>query len=490
MRHPVPLALALGFAMATHAEGPEITLYSGDYDAVLQSDAQPGGAGFALVRQPLPVELRDGQTRLVLSDLPLALDVGSLQVQGDGLRLRAQRYDFATPGQSALLQRALGRRITVEQSAGSELRRFSGILLAAADGLTLREDDGTLRVLSGFSSFTVAGTIDGLVSRPTLTLDLAGVGSGRHEARLGYATAGLGWRAEYHARLDVDGPACRMEWQAHALVANRSGSDFRDVRLSLVAGQPNRVQDGAPRERMVMMAAPAPPEAKMLMDGGATETSPSSEYHRYTLPPGGDLPHGSIQRLGLMPPASAVPCERRYEAGPSGIGWMPQQPLVDRQFGQWGELPVTTVLAFRNEREAGLGMALPAGRVRVFDGDDLLGEAALGHTAPGRAVRLPLGQAFDLSVARSGEDFQLDRPGRTVTETIEVVLRNGKSAVTTIDLAEPMQRWSDWEILTSTHPMHRRDAASARFRIEVPAGGETKLRYTVRYRWADNITVP
>lgn len=487
MLRTATLAVALGAAMTTQAAGPKITLYSGDYDAVLQSDGQAGGPGFALVQQPLTVPLRDGAAQLTLDTLPLALDAGSVQLRGEGLRVRGQRYDFATPGQSALLQRALGQRISVEQSAGGELRRFSGVLLAAGDGLTLREDSGAVRVLSGFSSFTVEAPLDGLVSRPTLRLDVAGSGDGERAATLDYATAGLGWRAEYHARLALESGRCRMDWQGNALVANRSGSDFRDVRLTLVAGQPNRVQGGAPRGGVVM--AMAAPEAKMLQADAVPEAGDSGEYHSYTLPAGGDLPHGSLQRLSLLAPANGVPCERRYEAG-GAMGWVPPQPLIDRNFGSFGEMPVGTVLAFRNDRAAGLGVALPAGRVRVFDGEALLGEATLGHTAAGRDVRLALGTAFDLTAERRSEAFTLDRDGRTMTETLVVVVRNAKREAATVHLTEALPRWTDWEITASSLPVAKRDAQTAQFAVPVPAGGETELRYTVRYRWAPDVQIP
>jgi len=87
---------------------------------------------------------------------------------------------------------------------------------------------------------------------------------------------------------------------------------------------------------------------------------------------------------------------------------------------------VAATLRFKNDKASGLGIALPAGRVRMFDGKDFLGEAPLGHTAAGQDVALTIGEVFDLKAERKREDFQLDRAGRTMSERISITLRNAK----------------------------------------------------------------
>ena len=59
----------------------------------------------------------------------------------------------------------------------------------------------------------------------------------------------------------------------------------------------------------------------------------------------------------------------------------------------------------------GLGRALPAGRVRVFDGGDFLGESMLAHTPRGVAIHLETGTAFDLTAERRRDGFRSIAPG-------------------------------------------------------------------------------
>jgi len=479
----LPLALAAGIAaMPVDASPQRLTVYNGGFEALSQARG-PSQAGYALVQRP--VRVAGGEW--TVDDLPLAIDPSTASLAGPGVSVRSQRYDFATADQAQLLSRSIGRPIVVEQALGGQLREYRGTLLAAGQGLSLREADGTVRVLSGFTSFTLAEPPAGLVTRPTLRFSLDTGGAPR-DARLAYATAGLAWRAEYRAQLTGRDAACRMRLEGHAMVVNRSGIDFKDVALELVAGEPNRRIDSV-QVSGTMMRAAAPMEAKMMMADAAPEVSASGEQHRYRLPGTGDLPEGSLQRLPLITPAEGVPCERRLVAGPADPGWMPGRPMTHRELGADGDFEVRQRLVFRNERGRGLGLPLPAGRLRAFEGEDFLGEAGLGHSPAGREIDLDLGAAFDVQAHRRTLDFQLDRSRRTMTETVEWTLRNAKAEPARVVLGDRLPRWTDWQLVEGGERFRKQDAQRIEAVAEVPAGGETVLRYTVRYRWAEDITI-
>jgi hypothetical protein len=172
-------------------------------------------------------------------------------------------------------------------------------------------------------------------------------------------------------------------------------------------------------------------------------------------------------------------------------GWRPPYPMIDANFNaESGEQPVIASLQFDNRKAGGLGVPLPAGRVRVFDNGDLLGEATMGHTPANAEVELALGTVFDLTAERTREDFQVDRAGRTMEERVSIVVRNAKPEAATVHVLETLPRWSDWEVISSTVPAAKRDAQSAAFALSVPAGGEAKVTYTVRYRWAPDVQIP
>ena len=478
------LATALAGLTPAHAAPPTLTVYSGDHDAVVRSDAEPGGPGFALYQSGIGFDLKAGENDVRLGGLPAALDASSVRLRPLGeADVRGQRFDFALAGQDALLKRAIGQSITVEQAVGDSRQTHSGVLLAAGNGLTLRLPDGRVKMLSNYASFELAALPEGMVVEPTLAWDIGAARVGRQEFELGYSTAGLAWRAEYQAELSGGTKACRMSLEGAAMVVNRSGADFNGVALTLVAGEPNRVASAGPAmaKDMMMMRAEAAP---------APSPQASGEYHAYRLPGSSSLPQGSVQRLPLVDRAQGVTCERRYETRAEFGDWRPPQPMIDANFNSpSGEQPVVASLRFRNAAQDGLGIPLPAGRVRVFDGGDLLGEANLGHTPANAEVSLALGTVFDLSAERTRESFRVDRAGREMEERISVLVRNAKAEAATVRVVEPLPRWSDWDIVSSTVPAVRKDAQSATFDLAVPAGGEARITYTVRYRWASDVPV-
>jgi hypothetical protein len=324
-----------------------------------------------------------------------------------------------------------------------------------------------------------------MVVEPTLAWNITAGRAGRQEFDLDYATAGLAWRAEYQADLSGGAKACRMDLDGAAMVVNRSGADFNGVALTLVAGAPNRVASAGPemmaKDMLMARASAAPP---------APSAEASGEYHAYRLPGASALPQGSVQRRPLMDRAQGVACERRYETRAEFGDWRPPQPMIDANFNSpAGQQPVIASLRFRNGSQAGLGVPLPAGRVRVFDGGALLGEAVLGHTPANADVSLALGTVFDLTAERTREAFSVDRAGRQMEERISVLVRNAKNEAATVRVVEPLPRWSDWEIISSSVPAVAKDAQSASFDLAVPAGGEARITYTVRYRWAPDVPV-
>lgn len=481
------LALASASAMAAPAAPQRLSIYSGGFEGVSQHAHGASRAGYARVQRSVRVRAGD----IAFDDLPIAIDASTAQLSGDGVRVEGQRYDFAGLDQAQLLQRAVGSTVTVEQASPAGIRAFTGTLVAVGNGLTLREASGQLRVLSSYSGFTLAQAPEGLVTRPTLRFVVDA--SAERDATLDYATSGLAWRADYRADLRGENKGCTLRLQGHAMVANRSGTSFRDVRLSLVAGEPNRRIDRV--QLAGTMARGVAMESSMTAADAAPPPTASGDYHRYTLPGTGDLPDGSLQRLPLLDAAASVPCERRFEARRDDGDWVPDRPMIHRQLGLDGEVPVRTTLAFANDRASGLGQPLPAGRLRAFLDGELLGEADLDHTAAGRRIALDLGSAFDLSTERRTLDFAVDRAGRTITETVEWTLRNGKATPATIVVGDRLPRWSDWQLVeggsnsTNNVGFRKKDAQRIEAAVAVPASGETRLRYTVRYRWASDTTI-
>jgi hypothetical protein len=150
---------------------------------------------------------------------------------------------------------------------------------------------------------------------------------------------------------------------------------------------------------------------------------------------------------------------------------------------------VDVYLEFKNDKQLGLGVPLPAGRLRVSKLDDadgsleFIGEDKIDHTPKDEQVRVKLGSAFDVVGERRQVSFAVDTNAKWMEEEIEVKVRNHKSQPVEIVVKENLHRWSSWKVITKTHDFEKEDARTIHFPVKVAKDGEAVVRYKVRYTW-------
>jgi hypothetical protein len=62
-------------------------------------------------------------------------------------------------------------------------------------------------------------------------------------------------------------------------------------------------------------------------------------------------------------------------------------------------------------------------------------------------------------------------------------VRNRKRSAATVIVREYLYRWSNWKLTAQSHDHVKRDAQTIDFALDIPADGEVKLTYAVRYSW-------
>ncbi len=194
------------------------------------------------------------------------------------------------------------------------------------------------------------------------------------------------------------------------------------------------------------------------------EEQPFFEYHLYTLDRRTTLADRETKQLSLFPSATA-PVKKIYEYN-----------------GQRDAKGVRVILETENRKEQGLGMPLPAGKVRVYKKDpsgnlQFVGEDRINHTPRNEKIRLTVGRAFDV-VGERKEMGQNRISDRVMERTVEVRIRNRKDEKVQVVVQEPM--YGDWTITKSSVPSTRKDENTAEFVLDVPSDQEVVLTYTVR----------
>lgn len=487
------LSLAMTATSAAAADTPDyaLTVYSAAAPGTLSTErlADYGDRlpGYAVVSDRRPLELSRGTGELRFSDVARRIDPTTVSFASltdpAGTRVLEQNYQYDLVSQQKLLQRYLGQPLTVEQQRGDTIERISGTLLSADGGLILAREDGSVVTLSSWSSVQFPVLPGGLISQPTLVWKLDAARGGRHEALVSYQTQGMTWWTDYNITLREDGGDCRMDLAAWVSLVNQSGGSFPNAKLKLVAGDVNR--------------APAAPEPQMLYRTMVAEAAPKAdgfaeselfEYHLYTLGRRTDLPDNSVKQLELFPAVAGAECRRElvFTATPTYYNY--GAAMTDQGFGATQRGEAGAFLEFENRETNRLGIPLPGGRVRVSqasaDGaQEFIGEDLIQHTARNETIRLKLGTAFDISGERRQLSYSYDEKARTITETIEVEVRNGKKTPAEVTVREYLYRWSGWAITGNSQAFDKRDAQTVDFAVKLPAEGKQTVRYTVTYRW-------
>jgi hypothetical protein len=486
-----------GQAASVPAPATALTIYSNAAPGSISADAfrTPGrGAvpGYAVVRQERDLEFNAGRNVVRFSDVAALIDPTT--VFFESLTERAttvleQNYQFDLVSTEKLMQKYLDRAIAVDQVRGSVTESFNGTLLSTQGGLVLRRDDGTVQILPHNAGVRLPALPGGLITRPTLVWDVATPKAGVHRTRVSYQTQGLTWWSDYNVTYaeGSNGNSCKLDVGAWVSIVNQSGASYANSKLKLVAGDVHRTRNDA-------LGAMAPASKAMRAheerEAGFAEKS-FFEYHLYTLGRTTTLPDNSTKQIELFPTARRVGCDKLlvYYGAPSTYpGFLPS-PATDRNYGVASNRKVDVYLQFRNAESNGMGMPLPAGRVRVSKLDpadqtlEFIGEDVIDHTPRNEKVLLKLGSAFDVVGERRQVDFKIDTGRKTMTEEIEVKLRNQKKERVEVLVKENLYRWINWSIASATHAHQKDDARTIVFPVSIAPGGEAVVRYTVQYSW-------
>lgn len=446
MKRVLHLAVCLSVAAAALATAavaaPSVTIYSRDL-------------GF--IREDRTLNLASDRDTVSL-EVPERVDFSSVRLVPEAGRVLRLAYRFDVASGDAALENARGSRVRV---VSEDERTVEGTLVAV-DGawLLVREDDGALHTISRSAINDVRVATSGrLALKPELEAVVEGK-KGRVPARLSYLTGGMSWSAEHTlVRRGESGAS----WSSNVSVTNQTGRTFENANLKLVAGEPSRA--GGARPPMPMRTA-----AAMEYKGGPEEADlvqqDFSEYHLYALPRPATIRDKESQALSMLESRDIKtrPVYRYRGGDPRGVRLQ---------------------LEIVNDKASGLGMPLPGGRVRIYEADEsgdlqFAGESAMPHRAENEKLTLDVGYAFDIPAER--RDVSQKRISDREREyTVEIKIRNRKKAALDVIVEEGMG--GETEILQKTHDFTRKDANTIEFKVPVPAGQESVLRYTARVRY-------
>jgi hypothetical protein len=473
-----------------------------------QSQAQQGSSGlgifsyvpgFGVVREVRRMKLKAGVNRLDFTDVAAGIDPTTVTFRSltapNSTAVFEQNFQHDLASPDKLLSKYIGKEVvlTLKAAPGKDApQTIRGKLLVDNYYMyVLQTDDAktpiVLERFDNIDAIRLAELKTGFVAKPTLDWEVSTDTPGEHDVQVTYQTEGLTWRADYAVNLAADEKTADIS--AWVTTVNVSGRSYPNAKIKLVAGNVRRfVSDRAQQYGG---------QASLFSgSGGGNAGKPEFkekgffDYHLYTLDRPTTLNHNSTKQMELFAPKAGVKVEKVYVyyglAGDQDYDFV-ADPQLDRDLGTKSNRNVDIYVRFANTQANGMGIPLPAGRIRLYKADpaddnkEFLGEDVIQHTPRDETVLARIGTVFDIIGDRVQTDFK--EGDRTATESFAITLHNHKSVPAQIIIKENLFRWFNWEITASSDKYEKQDVRTIHIPVEVPANGEKKVTYTVKYSW-------
>ncbi|WP_232280297.1 DUF4139 domain-containing protein [Sphingomonas sp. PAMC 26605] len=440
------LALLLGALLALPA-GAQIVSSGPDTVAVTIYRAPDRSAdtpidrswlrGYALITERRRVSIPAGRTTLRFEGVAAGILPESAIVTGlpNGVREKNLDADLLSP--RSLYSGSFGRPVTIRRTIAKRIVEEPAIIRSGPDGAAI------LQTRNGFVAVDCEPGREALVydhvpanapARPTLSVALESPAAANVTVTLSYLAWGFDWQADYVATVRPDGRTADLF--AWLTLASSDTTRFADAEAMVVAGNAAR-DDRAPppwlRRRGGAQTFECFPHPIAVSQGVASRAdSIVVTAARFAAPPPPAPPPpppppmarqedlGDL-KLYRVPGRTTVAALAQKQVAMLARKAVPIELLYTVRGDESGRIdaPMLT-LRVENRKDAGLGVALPAGRVAVLqprDGTSLLiGEGAIADKAIGERVEARIAPATQVTL----EDRRKTVGGDGVVELMTV----------------------------------------------------------------------
>lgn len=473
----------------------------------------------ALITETRTVPAMTGEVRVLF---PGVLDNALAQSAViTGLNGREKERNFSFDGLSprSLLNRSIGERVRVARfnPGTGEGQEEEATIAAAGDGVSLQFRDRVEALgCSGLPEKLIFARIpEGLTATPTLSTLTTQAGAAR-EVTLSYLSVGLEWTADYVVTVNED--YTRADVIGWITLTNQGEQGFGEAQVGVVAGDLNRVWNGAARQEFYRMAQracwpmgntsdwtrlvpppPPPPPApamafaramdaeevvvtgsrlpKRMQEASIAVQEELGDYQLYNLPHRTALNAQQTKQVSFLAKEDVrISRLHRYRV---------ESPEEDGD-GEAEPEATQIVLISKNETAMGLGAPLPKGRVRVFaphqDSALFAGEDTTEDTAVGLEWELEVGESASVSVTEKTLNLStrvLSKERTRVSADMELTLVNSMATPQTIEVVQ-YPPGDDVRVSNASVRAGKKYGYPA-WTITLPANSEQVLSYRLRY---------
>jgi len=361
---------------------------------------------------------------------------------------------------------------------------ISGVLYKFdGETYTLRNEKGEyIVVLKDYIKYVNYGKFDEIDFRNRMTnngvlnLLFDSRKAGSCEFQVTYILNNLSWLASYDAYVNND--ETKLDINARIVLTNNSGYNFKNSKISLVAGEINRAANNNIAFRAMMNKALV--DSSLEAESAPQEISAKSisEFYSYNL---GfkEVTINDNETLSLdMFSRKGIKFKKVYVYKGQQDPWYFYDNLRNYRYDK----NLTAQFIFENNKENSMEMPLPEGKIRVYkrNGDfiSLIGEDNIKHSTPNSKIEITTGKAFNVSGTRKIIDHKKIRPN-VYRDTIEIKIKNEKDENINVNIKEYL--WGNWNIVESSHKYEKIDINNVEFNVEVAKKSTLTLKYTAEY---------
>jgi hypothetical protein len=520
----VPLG-ATAADLAVQRDGDlSVTVYRAPRPPAGQIDLNNLG-GFALVSETRTMSIPEGESRIRFEGVADGIESASAIITGLPGTVLEKNRDARLLSPSALVAATLGRSVMLVRTnlKTGKQTRLSATVRSDADGGVLFETSEGVEALrcSGLPETFSFMTNTDLAATPTLSALVRSSAPVTATVTLSYLAHGFDWTANYVATLSPDGTS--MDLGGWVTLANSNGVTFPSAHTQVVAGRINhdsgeleplgfgesilaqcwpkgstsdpveepRVLGASPDgefEEVVVTAArreyaAVVPVAATMSPAQLVQEEQLGDLKLYRVPQRTTLTSRQIKQVRLLD-RQAVPVELFYSAD------LPANYSIESSAAQ-------KTLRTRNDTAHHLGLPLPSGHVATFtsrkDSTLLLDEAPLRDVAVDEDFEFGVGSSPDVqfsAVLEKSTASLHDLVGPTVLRGVVRLTSADVDDVSRVEIHNASRsairfelrlRLADGAQLIGAEPIPTTRDGRPLFKLAIPAGGSTVVRYQTEH---------
>ena len=364
-------------------------------------------SNMAFINDTRSVAVQKGKQKLVYEGVPSAVITQSVVPTFEGMmtNLYSQNYIYDLISLNSMLAKSIDKEVSFF-SNGDNPTLNTGTLLSVSPYVMVQENDtGKIFTLNSGTQVIFSKIPSNMITKPSLVWNIETEKSGNLGIDLKYLTRGISWKSDYVLNLTKED----LDLTGWITVINNSGVAYENAQITCLAGDVNRVRKRVNYGRRTKQKA-----MPMMMEAVADVAEESfSGYHIYKIPFRETIANKQQKQISFIDKKSV-----KYHQ--YGIH-------TNSYFENYGKqkLIFSNKIEFKNTKENHMGIALPAGVVRMYQKDSkaqthFIGESRIQNIPEDEKVKLTVGTLFDAVGEKTVKKYIAKRHYRNVVTSYNV----------------------------------------------------------------------